>query len=156
MRGRGLLRQIPEARLALALLALMIAGCAPPDDSALACTATFPNCHLKDGGRLRGVALGMSPQATFGEACSGQLSRSLSNPLYTTYSSTVTPHNFADDHSRQGSVLCEDEAFAVSHDFWMFDSNLGVCWFPRHERTSMQFTDGRLSRVEIDCGVIDF
>lgn len=157
MRGDGLFLRGLKVNSSLALLALSIAACAPrPPADALNCTGTFRICTLKQGTRLQGVALGMTPHEAFRQVCSGQLSRALSDPYFTTYSSTVGSEELTPEDLRPGPVRCEDETFSARADFWEFDSSLGVCSLPRREKTTMRFVEGRLARVEIGCGVVDF
>lgn len=143
--------------LSSALSALTLVACAPRlPANTLHCEGALRSCSLRQGAHLQGIQLGMNRQEVFRQACSGRLSSALSNPYYTTYSTRVEPQEITRESLKRGPASCADAALAARHDFWEFDSQFGVCWFPRRETTTMRFVDDRLTRVEIGCGTIDF
>jgi len=114
---------------------------------------TSTNCQLKPGKRFWSFHLGMQKADAFERACSGPGSQHLANPRFSAGLAPPASNRF---FKTTGPVKCEYRSQARQLDYWSFDSNSGLCWGPRQENLSMDFSGDKLVRLTIGCGSIDF
>ena len=116
-------------------------------------SAASTSCALRPGKSYLGLRLGMSKREAFTAVCGDAVLSTLSNPRFRGGRAPPASNRFV---LMNGPVRCEYVEKAEHFDYWNFNSRSAVCWGPADQTMSVEFENGKLSRLVIGCGTFDF